>query len=204
MHLELLTEASLVELVKDFQIFLMKEQEMSKKIMLNLVIILTGLIFLVNGQESNIPIDDTKLPIKLTISVDETICVGKPISIVSRLENISKENITINIRKINQIRHEMAYARQPDTFLSGLRSSFTNIYDLDSPPKSFLLCLAPGESYEYKSFIDPKKDDFYKFAGKYNVQIVNMQPDAEKLEGTGLFFGKLFSNKLEFDIKDCS
>lgn len=177
---------------------------MNKQKILGVMVVFLGLIFLVNGQESKTQTKTEQLPVKLTISIDKNICVGDKFIIVSRLENTSEQDIIINVRKIRQVIDEVSYGQNPEVLIENSRGTFLNFYDMNFPPKNFQVTLKSGEYYEYKYAIDTNEDAFYKSEGKYYIQIVNVQLDTEKSEGTDFFFGKLYSNKLEFEIKSCS
>lgn len=179
---------------------------MSKKYLVILLAICWAMIESVSGQELKTPAKTEDLPVKLTISTEKNICVGDKFTVVSRLENTGKQEVIIEIRKIKRILTEDSYGEdQPElVIIPKERFGIWPTFDSDSPPDDFRVTLKPGEFYELKYVIDTNKDEFYKSNGTYTLQIYDWQPDKEELEGTSLFFGKVYSNKLEFEIKDCS
>ncbi len=173
----------------------------------NSALIALSFLFLYMGFTSaqSFPVDKN---LSLKASIKEPVCTGKTFEIEVSICNKSKVVIWIDKSKLWRYSNEEALdeltgSNIPLLRLPKMRSVREDSFILDGSEREYFMRLAPNKSFTDSFTIDPKTDDFYANPGRYSIILGYGQFQKRLKGGIKPFVGAIYSDKLNFEIKQC-
>ncbi len=144
-------------------------------------------------------------PLTLSINVNNNLCLGEDILVKAELRNASRKSVVVNRRDLWRQSTETAMDRysSPILRIPEMRAISSDSFNESLDPGDFVT-LGPGEDYSHTRTIDAKVTGFYKTPGRYSLEVVYGQYRRFRTPGSILFVGSVTSNRIIFNIRDCS